>query len=83
MFANPPAPLIGVNFRIKFSLLGLNEMSRSAQKSHSPNPHIYVSVGGVYGINLHKAITRDWMKNTFCQLPSLMGVGTFYKNIFP
>ena len=45
MFANPPPPRGGINFIIKFSLLGMNEISRSALKGHCANHHFHVSVG--------------------------------------
>ena len=61
MFANPPLPLGKVNFKIKISLLQLNETSRSAQKGHFINPDLHVGVGGVEGITLQKTktITRN------------------------
>ena len=46
MFANAPCPYGRVNLNIKFSLLGLSGMSRSAQQSHVSQPHLHASVDG-------------------------------------
>ena len=55
-------------------------MSRSAKKSHFPNPYLYVSVGLGGGVNLQKykefnKMFRSAKKYHVCQLPYLMGAG--------
>ena len=44
----------GVNFKIKFSLLGLNEMSKLVGKSHFSNPYPSLDAGRMLGVNLQK-----------------------------
>ena len=43
-----------VNFRIRFSLLGLNEMFRSAEQSYVSHPPPIIGYRSVIGANLQK-----------------------------
>ena len=63
MFVNPPPPWDGINFKIKFSFLVSNKMSRTSQKNYFLSLHLHMSVRvGVDGIKLQKIIARNGMK---------------------
>ena len=85
----PSNPWDGVSFKINFSLLGLIEMSRSAQKLMFPNPQLHLSKGGDEGDQFIKN-ARNRMKYSDLHSKSYLPTpfppggmgGQFYKNMF-